>query len=196
MATTLVLARHGETDWNREHRLQGWADPPLNELGREQALELAAALDGERFDVVYSSDLQRASETARIVASRLGLGPVVEDPSLREVDLGSWSGRLRDEIADRQRPDGETREQHRERVVAGVLRLAAAHPGETLLIVSHGGSLRALETHVTGATPRPLANCEYLRMRVEDGRLTLVRPASTATFGDPEADDAEALQRG
>src|SRR5262249_12555185 len=152
MATTLVLARHGETDWNREHRLQGWADPPLNELGREQARELAAALDGEQFDAVYSSDLQRAAETARIVARQLGVAEVVEDPSLREVDLGSWSGRLSEEVANLQRPDGESREQHRERVVAGVLRLATAHDGETLLIVSHGGSLRALETFATGDT--------------------------------------------
>src|SRR5919197_1548649 len=143
MATLLVLARHGETDWNREHRLQGWADPPLNELGREQALELADALDGERFDAIYSSDLRRAVETAEIVASALAAGAVVQDAALREVDLGSWSGRLWDEVAGLERPDGESREQHRARVVGGVLRLAAAHPGQTLLIVSHGGSIRA-----------------------------------------------------
>jgi broad specificity phosphatase PhoE len=196
MATTLVLARHGETDWNREHRLQGWADPPLNELGREQARELAEALDGERFDAVYTSDLRRAAETARIVASRLGLGSVIEDVSLREVDLGSWSGRLWAEVAEQERPDGESREQHRERVVAGVRRLAAAHDGETLLIVSHGGSLRALEAFVTGATPRPLANCESFRVLVDDGRLTLVEAQPDAPPREPEADDADALDRG
>src|SRR5262245_23763761 len=195
MATTLVLARHGQTDWNRERRLQGWADPPLNELGRTQAAELATALDGERFDAVYSSDLRRAAETARIVASRLGLGSVVEDSSLREVDLGSWSGRLWEEVADQQRPDGESREAHRERVVSGVLRLAAAHEGETVLIVSHGGSLRALETFVTGGTPRPLANCESFRMRAEDGRLTLVEAQPEVPPRELEADDADALER-
>src|SRR5439155_25997006 len=104
--THLVLARHGETDWNREHRLQGWADPPLNDLGREQSLELAEALRGESFDAVYSSDLRRASETARAVAGRLGLPSVIEDASLREVDLGSWSGKLRDEIDGLEGPDG------------------------------------------------------------------------------------------
>jgi 2,3-bisphosphoglycerate-dependent phosphoglycerate mutase len=198
MATTLVLARHGETDWNREHRLQGWADPPLNEVGRDQARELAEALGGERFDAVYSSDLRRAAETARIVASRLGLGSVIEDVSLREVDLGSWSGRLRDEIVDGRRAtgDGESREQHRDRVVAGVLRLAAAHEGERLLVVSHGGSLRALEAFATGETPRPLANCESFTMLVDDGRLRLVEAQPVEPPREPEADDADALDRG
>jgi probable phosphoglycerate mutase len=196
MATTLVLARHGETDWNREHRLQGWADPPLNALGREQARELALALDGERFDAVYSSDLRRAAETARIVASELGLSSVVEDVSLREVDLGSWSGRLWDEVADQQRPDGESREQHRERVVAGVLRLAAAHEGQSVLVVSHGGSLRALEAFATGETPRPLANCETFRMLADGGRLTLLEAQPELPPREPEADDVEALDRG
>jgi len=195
MATLLVLARHGETDWNREHRLQGWADPPLNELGREQARELAGALDGERFDAVYSSDLRRAAETAEIVAARLGLGAVVEDPALREVDLGSWSGRLWDEVTGQERPDGESREQHLQRVVAGVLRLAAAHPGETLLVVSHGGSIRALERFATGETPRPLANCETVRMHADGGSLTLVEPQPEVPPRETEADDAEALEQ-
>jgi len=195
VGTTLLLARHGETDWNREHRLQGWADPPLNELGRAQALELAARLEGQRIDAVYASDLRRASETARIVADRLSL-PVIEDRSLREVDLGSWSGKLRDDVTGLTRSDGESRVQLRERVVAGVLAIAAGHPGETLLIVSHGGSLRALETHSTGRDPRPLANCESFRMRAENGRLELVEPPPKTAPREPEADDAEALDRG
>jgi broad specificity phosphatase PhoE len=195
VATTLLLARHGETDWNREHRLQGWADPPLNVLGRVQAHELADGLDGERIDAVYASDLRRASETARIVAERLFLR-VIEDPSLREVDLGSWSGRMRDEVAGQTRTDGESRDQLRDRVVSGILRIASAHPGETLLVVSHGGSLRALETHATGREPRVLANCEIFRMEAENGRLTLVEPPPESARRAAEADDAEALDQG
>jgi probable phosphoglycerate mutase len=195
VATTLLLARHGETDWNREHRLQGWADPPLNELGRAQARELAASFDGTPIDAVYASDLRRASETARIVAEQLLL-PVVVDRSLREVDLGSWSGRLRDEVARRTRPDGESREQLRERVVSGMLGIASGHPGQTLLVVSHGGALRALETYATGREPRALANCETFTMCVEDGRLWLLEPAAESAPREPEADDAEALDQG
>src|SRR5438093_966133 len=123
--TTLLLARHGETDWNREGRWQGWADPPLNESGRAQARELAEQLRLTPFDAVYSSDLLRAHETAEIVAAPHAV-PVVADPGLREIDVGSWSGLTRAELQERfpdgERPDGETRGQHRARVHAAVER--------------------------------------------------------------------------
>ena len=96
--TTLILARHGETDWNRENRFQGHADPPLNDLGREQSAELAARLAGEGIARVYTSPLRRASETAEIVARELGL-EVEHLEGLREIDVGAWSGLTRDEVA-------------------------------------------------------------------------------------------------
>src|SRR5437667_11321226 len=102
--TTLLLARHGETDWNREGRWQGWADPPLNEAGREQARALAEQLRTMPFDAVYSSDLRRAHETAEIVG-RPHHVPIRVDRDLREIDIGSWSGLTRAEI-DVQFPDG------------------------------------------------------------------------------------------
>jgi broad specificity phosphatase PhoE len=86
--TTLLLVRHGETDWNAEGRLQGHTDTPLNELGRRQALTLADELAGDGIEAVYSSDLARARETAEIVAERLRLA-VVLDPDLREKDWGT-----------------------------------------------------------------------------------------------------------
>src|SRR5437660_3083754 len=89
--TTLILARHGETDWNRDGRFQGHADPPLNNRGREQAYALADAVADERIEAVYASDLRRAHETAQIVAARKGLDVVI-DPDLRERDVGEWSG--------------------------------------------------------------------------------------------------------
>src|SRR6187200_544713 len=86
--TTILLARHGETDWNREGRFQGHADPPLNRTGRDQAVELSVALMAEDLAAVYSSPLQRALETAEIVAASRGLEPVTV-AALREVDVGS-----------------------------------------------------------------------------------------------------------
>src|SRR5512146_906329 len=88
--TTLLIARHGETDWNREGRWQGWADPPLNDTGRAQARKLAEELSTTAFDAVYSSDLRRAFQTAEILAAPHGI-PVVTDAGLREIDVGSWS---------------------------------------------------------------------------------------------------------
>ena len=98
--TRILLARHGETDWNRIGRWQGHADPPLNEAGREQAAALAERLAGDGIAAIYSSDLRRASATARTVGKQLGLA-VVEDPALREIDVGSWSGLTRAEVAER-----------------------------------------------------------------------------------------------
>jgi 2,3-bisphosphoglycerate-dependent phosphoglycerate mutase len=177
--TTLLLARHGETDWNRELRFQGHADPPLNELGRRQAQELADRLEREPVAAVYCSDLRRAHETARIVGERLGVGVTVVQ-GLREIDVGSWSGLTRDEIAERfpdgfggwfgggQDHDGETRDELTARVVESARRIAAAHPGEQVLLVSHGGAVRALLSHAEGRrSTRRLDNCTVCRIAVE-----------------------------
>ncbi|MGZ4411320.1 MAG: histidine phosphatase family protein, partial [Gaiellaceae bacterium] len=91
MLTTMLLARHGETDWNAERRFQGHADPQLNERGVEQARELARTLADVPLDAVYASDLRRASETARIAVESRRLR-VHELRELREVDVGEWSG--------------------------------------------------------------------------------------------------------
>ena len=190
MSTTIVLARHGETNWNRDGRFQGQADPPLNDRGRAQARELADRLTGERFAALYSSPLRRARETADIVAHQLGLSvePVGE---LQEIDVGSWSGLTRDEIASRFPAaygrwlefragwdDGETYEALTQRVVAAVLRLAARHPQERLLIVTHGGPIRAVLATAEGvsyAASRQasgvLANCAVAEVGVEEGAL-------------------------
>ncbi|MSO57753.1 MAG: histidine phosphatase family protein [Thermoleophilia bacterium] len=195
MVTTLILARHGETDWNREHRLQGWEDPPLNALGRAQAVALAESLRGEPIGRVVTSDLRRAAETADVVGALLSV-PVSVEWGLREVDLGSWSGRLRTEIEGRPRPDGESREELRVRMVDAIERIAACRPGETVLVVSHGGSLRSIELHVAGGDPRPLANCETIRLEARDGTLSLVRAAPLVPPLPLEADDAEMLDQG
>jgi 2,3-bisphosphoglycerate-dependent phosphoglycerate mutase len=121
MPTRIILARHGETDWNRERRWQGHSDRPLNDTGREQAETLAAQLADEPIAAVYSSDLVRAHETARIVAERLGLD-VVAVPGLRERRFGSWEG-LHDVEVERRfpgihsPPDGEAREEMARRVL-------------------------------------------------------------------------------
>ena len=162
--TTILLARHGETDWNREGRFQGHADPPLNETGRAQAAELAAELAGIRFAAVYSSPLRRALETAELVAATHGLDPVAIE-ALREVDVGSWQGLTRAEVGVRFPEqlsrwldyaqgweDGESYEEMGRRVVAALLDLTAAHEHERILAVTHGGPIRATFAFADGTS--------------------------------------------
>jgi broad specificity phosphatase PhoE len=189
--TELILARHGETDWNRENRFQGHADPPLNALGRRQSAKLAATLAGEAIARVYTSPLRRASETAEIVAGRLGLEVAPLEP-LREIDVGAWSGLTREEVAATfpdeyarwlgRAPhgfeDGETYEQLAARVVPAIRELAERHPSETVLVITHGGPSRVLQAHAAGidyneARQREtvLANCAVCRFAVENGDI-------------------------
>ena len=180
--TRILLARHGETDWNSVGRWQGHADPPLNDAGRSQAAELAERLAGDGIAAIYSSDLLRASQTAHVVADRLGLA-VVEDAGLREIDVGSWSGLTRAEVEQRFPEgyarwlegeighDGETREELTERVVGAVERIAAQHPDDTILAVTHGGAIRALRRYADGDPGDPIDNCGTSSLELVDGVL-------------------------
>jgi broad specificity phosphatase PhoE len=167
--TTILLARHGETDWNRELRFQGHADEPLNDTGRRQAGELAARLAAEPIVAVYASDLRRASETAEIVARRLEL-PLELDPRLREIDVGSWQGRTREEL-DGAAWDGETYDRHRLRVVAALQDIARSHPGECVLVVAHGGTLRRVQEAALGEAHPVFENCGVWAVAVENGEF-------------------------
>jgi probable phosphoglycerate mutase len=189
--TTIHLARHGETDWNRELRWQGHADPPLNALGRQQASSLAESLAGMRIAAVYASDLRRASETAEIVAGRLGV-PLRLDAALRELDVGSWEGRTLAELEARQphavarwqesgEPGWDGGESHGDmaaRVLEAIRSIAGEHVGEEVLVVSHGGPMRALKALAAGldypgdrrSVPYT-ANCEVCAIAVEDGTI-------------------------
>lgn len=189
--TTILLARHGESDWNRTQRWQGHADRPLTDLGRRQAFDLAERLADTELDAVYSSDLQRARETAEIVARTKGLGVSVR-PALREVDVGSWSGLTRTEAQERFPDgylrwaggaegwdDGETYEELSARVVAAVRKIAADHRGERVLVLAHGGSIRAVhaaalgvDVHTYRRIHRVEPNATLSAVCVVDGRLT------------------------
>jgi broad specificity phosphatase PhoE len=160
---TILLARHGETDWNRERRWQGLSDLSLTERGREQAAALAEQLEAVPLSAVYASDLRRAYETALVVADRKGL-PVTPMRDLREVDVGSWTGLSYDEVKDRF-PDaytqmrartgkgwegGETYEEMGRRVLQAIRRIAAEHAGDAVLVVTHSGPIRAVRAHALG----------------------------------------------
>ena len=165
--TTLLLVRHGETDWNAAGRLQGHTDRPLNVYGRRQARALADRLAGDGIQAVYASDLARARETAEILGARLGLDVVV-DPDLREKDWGSWEGLTSDERVHVEF-EGESTEAHRERVLRAVQRIVEAHPGERVAVVTHGGSLRRIQAAVSGVAQPVIDNCAVWALAHEDG---------------------------
>jgi broad specificity phosphatase PhoE len=155
--TTLLLVRHGETDWNAEGRLQGHTDRPLNDFGRRQAKELADRLADEGADAIYASDLARAKETAEILGERLGL-PVVLDADLREKNWGNWEGLTGDERV-HVGYEGESTEAHRDRVLRAVGRIAERHPDQRVIVVTHGGSLRRVQAALNGVADPVLDNC-------------------------------------
>jgi broad specificity phosphatase PhoE len=171
--TTLFLARHGETDWNRELRIQGSSDIALNQLGREQAWALADELAEVALDAIYSSDLSRARETAEAVAARHRL-EVRLDPRLRERAFGSWEGLTREDIValgNGARHDGESDDEVRERVLEAVQAIADAHPGEHVLVVAHGGALNTLWHHAVGERVERWANCAVYKLAVREGEF-------------------------
>ncbi len=172
MATTIFLVRHGETDWNRERRIQGHSDVPLNENGRMQARALSERLGRERFDAVYSSDLARARETAQIAVAPTSL-PLIELVELREKHFGSWEG-LTSDVALARFPeastgpwgDGETSDEMSARVVAALRSIAAEHDGGNVLVVTHGGPVRAT-LRAAGSEPAgSIENCHLSRIEI------------------------------
>jgi broad specificity phosphatase PhoE len=189
--TTIVLVRHGETDWNREHRFQGHADTPLNEAGRIQAAELASSLGDEGLSTVYTSPLRRASETAAVVGARLGLD-IRPLEALREIDVGAWEGLTIDEVRERYPesasadwragwPGGETYDELSARVLPALVGLADTHPDERVLAVTHAGPVRAALAAAMGLSyddARPiigsLENCVVFRLAIRDGKLERV----------------------
>ena len=187
--TTLLLVRHGETDWNRDGRWQGHSDTHLNEIGREQAHRVAAELDG--VDVVYASDLARARETAEIIGAELGL-PVRFDARLRERSFGAWEGLTAAEIEAGFREehlrwvagegagadDAEPFDAFGARVRSFLADVLDAHPEGTVLVVAHGGSIRVIHAFASGLdyvrdhrSIPGVANCVVARYAVQDGKL-------------------------
>jgi broad specificity phosphatase PhoE len=162
----LLLIRHAESSWNAADRWQGHGDPPLSDRGRAQANALARELDREAIDVLVSSDLQRAAETAAILGQARSLQPEW-NPRLRELDIGDWEGLTRDQIQrtagdvlrrfddgdlDVRPGGGETLREIEQRAVSVVTELIAAHPDRRLAVVTHLGVIRALLGESRGLT--------------------------------------------
>lgn len=184
--TELVLVRHAETVWNAEERWQGQTDVPLSERGRGEVRTVAERLGAERFDRVITSDLARARDTAA------GIAPAASielDPALREMHLGGWCGLLHREVQERfpdelralQRGedrriggDGETVVELAARVTEAIARIARESAGCRVLVVTHGGVIRALVLDLLAISgrARPLfgsRNTAITRLEISGG---------------------------
>lgn len=194
--TELFLVRHGETEWNRLRRIQGRTDIPLNDTGRRQARATGRLLRRRRWDAVYSSPLNRAFETASIIADEVGLGAPETVDALVERDYGAAEGLTFAEI-DRRYPAGtsvpgrESRGHVADRVVPTLLQIAHRHPNGSVIVVSHGGAIRAA---LMAADERQahghISNGSVHSFRVEDGTLRLVLFDDPIEV-DPGADDLD-----
>lgn len=190
----LILARHGQTDWNAQHRYQGETDVPLNKTGQQQAAALARCLTDTDIDAIYTSNLQRAANTARAIAEPHNQRVILE-PRLREMSFGTWRGLTFDEIQERDAdrlstwlanpmqvapPDGETLAQVTARVQSALDDTLHTHPQGIVLWVAHGGVLRVLISLAMGLEPQG-----HWRFRIRvaslaelwfyDGGVTLTR---------------------
>ncbi|TYP56798.1 alpha-ribazole phosphatase [Thermosediminibacter litoriperuensis] len=178
----IFLVRHGETLWNRNFLYQGQKDIPLNEKGRQQAERLAKVLKRETFDAVYSSDLERALETAEIIAAPRGLR-VISTKDLRELSFGEWEGHSYQELEEKypdefhrwrcdpgenRPPGGESLKDLMERVSSFVKLAAKNHPEGNILIVTHAGPIRAILTAVLDLDFR-----YFWKFKVSNGSITV-----------------------
>jgi 2,3-bisphosphoglycerate-dependent phosphoglycerate mutase len=197
MTTELILLRHGETEWNSVGRLQGHLDSALSPEGLRQADLLAARLSAMSFHALYSSDLGRALETARRIATRTGHS-ILQDSRLRERGLGMLEGLTRDEASQRHPevfaeytaggpdfvvPGGESTSQRLRHALECLEELGARHAGERIVVVTHGGVLSSLFRHCLGipsGTPRAFSvlNACWNQFDYHEGKFRLV------TWGD------------
>jgi len=214
MPTQVLFIRHGETDWNRVKRIQGHIDIPLAQSGIEQAQRLAERLareagDGARLDAIYSSDLQRAQQTARPAAQLLGLAPQLVE-GLRERAYGVFQGHDSQEIAQRYPDDyahwqtrdpgfapagGESVRVFYHRVVHAVAAIVATHPGGRIACVTHGGVLDCIYRYARGLSldaPRDYALLNTSINTVQfsdDGSARVLEWADVAHLGGQSDDD-------
>ncbi|TMD31764.1 MAG: histidine phosphatase family protein [Chloroflexi bacterium] len=179
----LLLVRHGQSTWNREHRIQGQLDPPLSEEGRRQAERLGRRWAGRRFVAAYTSDLKRALETAQLIGEATGASPL-PSAGLREVYLGRWEGLNTAEIEQRFPeawalwtkeprwdvvPDGEGEKRFESRVNAELDSILGRHEHGDVLVVTHGGVIQVALHRIVG---RP--NHGLFPFRIENASISVI----------------------
>lgn len=204
MKTTLILVRHGFSVSNDKKYFTGSLDIPLTEIGRKQAQKCAEYLKDFPIDVIYSSDLSRAMDTANPIAEIRQL-PVHPDASLREINAGLWEGEYftdlekrfpvsyrmwKEDIGNARCDGGESVQAFSERILDGVTRIALAHPGKTVLIATHATPIRVLSTRACSLPISSMAlvpwtpNASINIFEYESGAFSFVQRDITEHLGE------------
>ncbi|GMO58256.1 MAG: histidine phosphatase family protein [Rickettsiales bacterium] len=193
----LYLFRHGETDWNKEHRIQCQTDIPLNETGIQQAEKNAELLKDKGIQVIYSSHLDRAFKTGEILAKKINVD-IIKDEGLAELNGGEWSGKKKEEIIElfgkasdgranydifsHTRNDGmnlgyvggETKQQTRDRFVNAVLNICKTSKYDIIGIASHGFVIREFIRMTDFEDDSGIENCEYVEAEYDNGEIKII----------------------
>lgn len=206
--TTLIVIRHGETEWNIQNRFQGHLDSKLTDLGVKQAEAIADGLKGEIFDVIYSSDLERAKHTAKIIAGKLNM-TIHTERDLREINLGVMQGLIKDEFILKYPevitnfhtdpvyviPEGESKQQFYDRITGVLEKIIKKHKGHSILLVAHGGVLDIMIRYtfkipLIAKRNFSLYNASINRITVNNGEWKLESWGETSHMRDiPVIDD-------
>ena len=184
----IYLARHGETLWNNTMRFQGITDIELSQTGIEQAKQFAKSMEDKKIEAIYASDLRRAFQTADFVAKQKGM-TVIQEPLLKEMSFGEWEGLNSDQIEKKfpgsvatffenpekfNPPGGESVFQMQERACSAFYRICEQNKGNNILIVSHGGVIRAILADIL-----QMKLAGIWRMRQNNTGLNIIEKFST-----------------
>lgn len=185
----IFLVRHGETDWNRDRRVLGWSEVPLNPVGLSQAKQLAELVVRFKIEAIYSSPLSRTLETAQILGSFLGLAPTLE-PRFIESNIGSWEGLywreldgnpIREQYYTQPKtarpPNGETLWEVQQRVAAGMGELYHLQPDGSFLVVTHADIIRCLLSHYLDIDLKTVK-----RLRIDHASVSLISLSERGAF--------------
>jgi broad specificity phosphatase PhoE len=201
--TNILLIRHGRSTWNAEHRIQGWADPPLDETGREQARQLAKRLTVNPPIILYTSPQIRALETATIIRDALNI-PIVPDERLKEHGAGDLTGLTQDQVKERfpglrqnwlqdprntHIPNGESYDTLATRVIEAFKDIVSRHRHELVGVVTHGGTLSVYLCHLIGTdgkrAPFRFGNCSLSIIEVNPIRPRISLLNDTCHLQEP-----------
>lgn len=197
----VIFIRPGETDWNRDLRWQGWVAIPLNDLGKLQAAQLAKFIRNIGLSALYTSDLKRASQTAEILAEKLGFAPVLNE-QLRERHIGNWQGLTPEEMeawypevysqlrADPQNfrvPGGESRQDVKARMLAAFKDIVAQDKGETVAVISHTTAINELLSEILGSSYKKSSS-------VSNSSVTTIRLSDSGVWELVASDDVLHLE--